>query len=293
MGKRLLVLHGPNLNLVADLDAAVKARAAQLGLELTVVQSNHEGVLLDTLHAERSRVQGVVVSPAGLFGSYPLRDGLEAVGLPALEVYVSPLGERVSVVAEACVDTLESEGLDAYLEALTRFANDDLTGENGEDEEEDDEDADDEDEEDDDDVVVGPGKTLGRKPKAAAAPAAPGPGSRKTLGRKVAEAPASAASSSKTLGRKRKEASETVSEDVVSRALVQKKISDRLAGRLSPADLAAWARTRWLEVQRGGPTERGQRDLLEETLQRLTLSNIPASRLSEPELVDLMTRMDR
>ena len=95
------------------------------------------------------------------------------------------------------------------------------------------------------------------------------------------------------MGRKRKDAPETLSEDVVSRALVQKKISDRLAGRLSPADLAAWARTRWLEVQRGGPTESGQRDLLEETLQRLTLSNIPASRLSEPELVDLMTRMDR
>ncbi|WP_434387781.1 type II 3-dehydroquinate dehydratase [Melittangium boletus] len=292
MGKRLLVLHGPNLNLVAGLDAAVKARAAELGLELTVVQSNHEGVLLDTLHAERSRVQGVVVSPAGLFGSYPLRDGLEAVGLPALEVYVSPLGERVSVVAEACADTLESEGPDAYLEALTRFANDDLTGENGEDADEEDADEEDADEEDDD-VVVGPGKTLGRKPKAAAAPAAPGPGSRKTLGRKVAEAPAPAASSSKTLGRKPKGTSEALSEDVVSRALVHKKISDRLAGRLSPAELAAWARTRWLEVQGGGPTESGQRDLLEETLQRLTLSNIPASRLSERELVDLMTRMDR
>ncbi|HEY0093046.1 MAG TPA: type II 3-dehydroquinate dehydratase, partial [Archangium sp.] len=92
MGKRLLVLHGPNLNLLgeregrqggrlADLDATLTARATELGLELKVVQSNHEGVLIDTLHAERSRLDGVVVSPAGLFGSYPLMEALEAVGV--------------------------------------------------------------------------------------------------------------------------------------------------------------------------------------------------------------------
>ena len=111
MGKKLLVLHGPNLNLLGEreggttltqLDAALRARATELGLELTILQSNHEGVLLDTLHAERARVAGVVVSPASLFGSYPLRDGLEAVGLPALEVYVTELGERESVVSEVC-----------------------------------------------------------------------------------------------------------------------------------------------------------------------------------------------
>ena len=118
MAKRLLVLHGPNLNLLgeregraggrlADLDAALKARATELGLELVVVQSNHEGVLLDTLHAERSRLQGVVVSPAGLFGSYPLYEALEAIGVPAIEVYVGELGERVSVVSDACAATLD------------------------------------------------------------------------------------------------------------------------------------------------------------------------------------------
>ncbi|ATB31467.1 type II 3-dehydroquinate dehydratase [Melittangium boletus] len=309
MGKRLLVLHGPNLNLLGeregreggrlvDLDAALKARAGELGLELTVVQSNHEGVLLDTLHAERSRVEGVVVSPASLFGSYPLRDALEAIGLPALEVYLTELGERESVVADACVATLEGEGFDSYLEALARFASGDLTGEHSD--EEDEESLEDEEE---DEAPVGPVKTLGRKGKTpasetalAVAPAralaGPVGGSRKSLGRKV-EAPAVAASPAKTLGRKAKEARAEPSEDFLSRALVRKKIADRLSGRLSPAELATWARAQWLEVQRGGPAESGQRELLEETLQRLTLSNVPPSRLSEPELVDLMTRMDR
>src|SRR6218665_258585 len=308
MGKRLLVLHGPNLNLLgeregreggrlADLDAALKARAGELDLALTVVQSNHEGVLLDTLHAERSRVDGVVVSPASLFGSYPLRDALEAIGLPALEVYLTDLGERESVVADACVATVGGEGFGSSLGALARFASGDLTGEHSEDEDEAEEDEAEEDEE----ALVGPVKTLGRKGKAPAtalvvapahALAGPVGGSRKTLGRKV-EAPAVAASPVKTLGRKAKEARDEPSEDFLSRAMVSKKIADRLSGRLSPAELAAWARSQWLEVPRGGPAESGQRELLEETLQRLTLSNVPPSRLSEPELVDLMTRMDR
>ncbi|WNG14937.1 type II 3-dehydroquinate dehydratase [Cystobacter fuscus] len=322
MGKRLLVLHGPNLNLLgeregreggrfADLDAALKARAASLGLELTVVQSNHEGVLLDTLHAERSRVEGVVVSPSSLFGSYPLRDALEAIGLPALEVYLEELGGRESVVAEACVATLEGEGFDSYLQALERFASGDLTGESSE-EDEGDEDVEDEDVEDEDDedtdgedtddeagedevaeAPVGLVKTLGRRGTGVKAPAvAPGrdaAGPRKTLGRKVVEA-APPPSSVKTLGRKSPRAAP--SEDVLSRALVRGKIADRLAGRLSPADLATWARSWWTRIQGGAPAETGYRELLEDILQRLTLANIPATRMSETELVEWMTRLE-
>ncbi|EPX64625.1 putative 3-dehydroquinate dehydratase [Cystobacter fuscus DSM 2262] len=319
MGKRLLVLHGPNLNLLgeregreggrfADLDAALKARASALGLELTVVQSNHEGVLLDTLHAERSRVEGVVVSPSSLFGSYPLRDALEAIGLPALEVYLEELGGRESVVAEACVATLEGEGFDSYLQALERFASGDLTGESSE-EDEGDEDVEDEDVEDEDvddedveaedeeagedavaEAPVGLVKTLGRRGTGAKAPVTtPAPGPRKTLGRKgVEEAPPP--SSVKTLGRKSPRAAP--SEDVLSRELVRSKIADRLAGRLSPADLATWARSWWTRIQGGAPAETGHRELLEDILQRLTLANIPATRMSETELVDWMTRLE-
>ncbi|MFE8595872.1 type II 3-dehydroquinate dehydratase [Archangium violaceum] len=341
MGKRLLVLHGPNLNLLgeregrqggrlADLDAALTARATELGLELKVVQSNHEGVLLDTLHAERSRLDGVVVSPAGLFGSYPLMEALELVGVPAIEVYLERLGERESVVAEACAATIEGQGFHSYLEALERFASGDLAGElTEEDEEEEDEGAEDEVEdegaEDDDGVVdaawsgeddeaaepEGKGKTLGRRKKdiprekslavrqpgalarASDAPVkalAPSGGSRKTLGRKV-EAPAAPSTSSKTLGRKVKGAEGTPAANVLSRALVRQKIADRLAGRLTPVELATWARSKWSELQRGASAEGGYEDMLEDLL--LSLSSLPASKLSDSELVNMMTRLDR
>ena len=350
MGKRLLVLHGPNLNLLgeregkqggrlADLDAALTARATELGLELKVVQSNHEGVLIDTLHAERSRLDGVVVSPAGLFGSHPLMEALELVGVPAIEVYLERLGERESVVAEVCAATIEGQGFHSYLEALERFASGDLTGElTDEDEEEEAEDEDVEDDEaveedeegeaEDEDGVVdaawsgdedqagepegkGKGKTLGRREKdiprekslavrpsgplarAADAPAkalALSGGSRKTLGRKV-EAPAASPAPSKTLGRKVKGAQETPAANVLSRALVRQKIADRLAGRLTPAELAAWARSKWSDVQRGASAESGYEDMLEDLL--LSLSSLPASKLSDSELVNMMTRLDR
>jgi 3-dehydroquinate dehydratase-2 len=281
MGKRLLVLHGPNLNLLgeregrqggrlADLDLALAARAKELGLELKVVQSNHEGVLIDTLHAERSGLAGVVVSPAGLFGSYPLMEALEAVGVPAIEVYVGPLGERESVVAEACAATIDGQGFHSYLEALERFAKGDLTGELSE------EDEGEEEEEEE-------------TPRSKSA--AEGP--RKTLGRKVEAAPATPASPSKTLGRKVKGAEATPAANVLSRALVRQKIADRLAGRLTPSELASWARTKWTEVQTGAAAESGQRELLEDSLQRLTLSAMPASKLSDSELLDMMTRLER
>ena len=299
MGKRLLVLHGPNLNLLgeregreggrlADLDLALMKRATELGLELKVVQSNHEGVLLDTLHAERSRLDGVVVSPAGLFGSYPLMEALEAVGVPALEVYLERLGERESVVAEACADTLEGQGFRSYLEALERFANDDLRGEHSEDEDE----AEDEDEEEAGDEA--PVKTLGRRGSAAKVEASGALATKgKTLGRKKPEpAESTPATKGKTLGRKTQDAA-PVSDKVLSRALVRQKIADRLAGRMTPTDLAAWSRAKWTGVQRGDPSESGHRELLEDVLQRLTLSTLPATRLSDPELVDMMARLDR
>jgi len=289
MGKRLLVLHGPNLNLLgeregkeggrlADLDAALQKRASELGLELKVVQSNHEGVLIDALHAERHRLDGVVVSPASLFGSYPLRDALEAVDVLALEVYPGRPGSRESVVAEACEATIEGRGFGSYLEALARFARGDLTSDTDEDAEEAGDAA--EDEEDEEDAT--PARALAR---------ASG-GATKTLGRKKAvEAPAAPQAPGKTLGRKVKQS--TPPANLLSRALVRQKIADRLAGRLTPAELATWARAQWEQVQRGAAAESGYREQLEDFLQRLTLSTMPASRLTDEQLVDMMTRLER
>jgi 3-dehydroquinate dehydratase-2 len=286
MGMKLLVLHGPNLNLLGeregtaggrfeDLNSALRSRAASHGLELKIVQSNHEGVLIDTLHAERRNVAGVVVNPAGLFGSHALKDALEAVGLPAVEVHLDGARAKQSVLKEACAAQISGKGFDAYLQAVDRFGKGEFTaaGERGK--------------------AASPvkEKTLGRKAEAAPAAKAlarTAEAGSKTLGRK-APAADKPAKGEKTIGRGAKE---TPAADILTRALVRQKIAERLAGKLSPSGLATWARTQWLEVQRGAPAESGHRDMLEDSLQTLTLSTLPATRLTDEQLVDMMTQLE-
>jgi 3-dehydroquinate dehydratase II len=291
MGMKLLVLHGPNLNLLGeradtaggrfeDLNSALRSRAAGHGIELKIVQSNHEGVLIDTLHAERRNVDGVVVNPAGLFGSHALRDALEAVGVPAIEVHLDGARAKQSVLKEVCAGQLSGKGFDSYLQAIDRFAQGELTAGR----------------ERAKAAAPGKAKSIGRKtegqssaPVKALARTAEAGGQVKTLGRKgQADKPAKA-EKEKTLGRGSKG---TPAADLLTRALVRQKIADRLSGKLSPGGLASWARTQWLEVQRGAPAESGYRDMLEDSLQTLTLSTLPASRLSDEQLVDMMTQLD-
>lgn len=305
MGMKLLVLHGPNLQLRLEqedgggldaLNRALREKAAELGVELKVVQSNHEGVLVDTLHAERQGLGGVVVNPMGLFGSHVLREALELVDAPAIEVTLGAKRED-SVVAEACAARLggRGRGFDAYLEALERLASGEVEAE------EEEEESEDEASEREESRVK---KTLGRK--SGAARERPAAQSEKSLGRKpdaLVSAPAKALArtvdatpvpqkaqkAGKSLGRGARGASAS---DFLTRAMVREKIADKLSGRLSAAELAAWARTRWNEVQRGAPAESGYRELLEDSLQSLTLSSIPASRLSDEQLVEMMTQLE-
>ncbi|HYI00336.1 type II 3-dehydroquinate dehydratase [Hyalangium sp.] len=309
MGKRLLVLHGPNLNLLGeregtagrrfeDLNSALRSRAAGHDIELKIVQSNHEGVLIDTLHAERRSIHGVVVNPSGLFGSYALKDALEAVGVPAIEVHLDSARAKQSVLKAACAAQLSGKGFDSYLQAIDRFAQGDLSadlkrgkaaapgkaktiGRKVEASKPD---------------VEAPAKTIGRKAEAQApAPAkalartAEAGGPAKTLGRKAQAEPPAKAEPGKSIGRGSKG---TPAADLLSRALVRQKIAERLSGKLTAGALASWARTQWLEVQRGAPAESGYRDMLEDNLQTLTLSTMPASRLSDEQLVDMMTQLE-
>ncbi len=132
-----------------------------------------------------------------------------------------------------------------------------------------------------------PPKTIGKGPPVTSPRPLP---AAKTLGR-AAESAGPAERAGKTLGRaKGSDAASATS--VLSRALVRQKIADRLAGKLTPAGLATWARQQWLDVQRGAPAESGQRETLEDSLQQLTLSALPASKLSEDQLVELMTQLD-
>jgi 3-dehydroquinate dehydratase-2 len=137
----VLVLHGPNLNLLgtrepeiygattlAEIDRALHARAGALGLSLTIHQSNHEGVLVDLLHAARERARGVIINPGGLtHTSVVLRDALLAVALPAIEVHLSNTQRRepfrhTSLTGGACVGRIEGFGAQSYLLALEAMA---------------------------------------------------------------------------------------------------------------------------------------------------------------------------
>ena len=134
---RILVLHGPNLNMLglrepeiygtitlADLNAQIAALAAQLGIEVEIFQSNHEGQLVDKIQAAREQCDALVIN-AGAYThtSVALLDALLSVGLPVVEVHLSNLYKREefrhhSFIARAAVGQICGFGVDSYLLGL-------------------------------------------------------------------------------------------------------------------------------------------------------------------------------
>ena len=138
--RRLLLVNGPNLNLLgtrepeiygsqtlADVETLVAATAAARGFEVEAVQSNHEGVLLDAIHAARETCAGIVINPGGLtHTSVVLRDALSGVALPVAEVHISDVTKREafrhhSYVADVAVVHVIGEGVAGYATAVERL----------------------------------------------------------------------------------------------------------------------------------------------------------------------------
>jgi 3-dehydroquinate dehydratase-2 len=139
--KNILVLHGPNLNLLgerepevygamtlAQLNASLRRKARELKVSLRIFQSNHEGALIDLLHKNRKWAAGCVFNPgAYTHYSYALRDAVAASQIPTIEVHLSDIKKReefrkVSVIEPVCVAQITGKGLGSYLEALEALA---------------------------------------------------------------------------------------------------------------------------------------------------------------------------
>ncbi|MBR1423341.1 MAG: type II 3-dehydroquinate dehydratase [Ruminococcus sp.] len=135
--KKILVMHGPNLNLLGErepgvygtdtfesINAEVSARANELGFECEVFQSNSEGALIDKLHAARLDCAGVVLN-AGAYThySYAIRDAITAVKIPVIEVHISNVHSRdefrhTSVISPVCRGVIAGFGKNSYLLGL-------------------------------------------------------------------------------------------------------------------------------------------------------------------------------
>lgn len=144
--RRLLLVNGPNLNLLgtrepalygtatlADVEQLTTDAAARRGFEVRAVQSNHEGVLLDAIHDAREDCAGIVVNPGGLaHTSVVLRDALSGVALPVAEVHITNVLAREefrhhSYIADVALVHVIGEGVSGYATAVARLV-DIITG---------------------------------------------------------------------------------------------------------------------------------------------------------------------
>ena len=134
---KILVINGPNLNLLGirepdiygreDYDTLVdmiEAHAEELGVEVGIFQSNHEGDIVDCIQDALGDFDAIVINPSAYtHTSIAIADAITAVGIPAVEVHISDVDSReefrkISYIRPACVATISGHGLTGYLEAM-------------------------------------------------------------------------------------------------------------------------------------------------------------------------------
>ena len=141
MARKILVIPGPNLNLLGErepgiygdvsfekLNENIMAHAEKLGLECEIFQSNHEGAIIAKRHAARTEFFGVVLN-AGAYThySYAISDAIKAIKIPCIEVHISNIFARDafrshSVIAPVCKGSISGFGLQSYYLGVTALA---------------------------------------------------------------------------------------------------------------------------------------------------------------------------
>lgn len=142
MVKKILVIHGPNLNLLGEREPGVYgsdtydsinneliAKAKDKGFDCDVYQSNHEGAIIDKLHEARKDYNGVIIN-AGAYThySYAIRDAISAIKIPVIEVHMSNIHAREefrhhSVISPVCAGQIAGFGKTSYLLAVEALEN--------------------------------------------------------------------------------------------------------------------------------------------------------------------------
>lgn len=139
----IAVIHGPNLNMLGlrepdvyghetldDVNAALEADAATMGITLTCFQSNSEGEIIDKVHSLRGKAAGLIINPGGLtHTSVSLRDAISAADVPTIEVHISNVHARESFRATSYISGIAKGvicglGTYGYRLALQTFQND-------------------------------------------------------------------------------------------------------------------------------------------------------------------------
>ena len=139
--KKILIINGPNLNLLGtrepeiygkttlkDIETELKNKASKLNVEIECFQSNHEGEIVDKIHSAKNNFDAIIINPAAYtHTSVAIRDAFSSVDIPAIEVHISNVYSREefrhnSLIAPVVVGQIAGLGIQGYLLALEYFS---------------------------------------------------------------------------------------------------------------------------------------------------------------------------